>query len=191
MAVGIQTSSQRIGRLFRAALGTLALAAAGASMAEPVSAHAAQQLIARGALAWDVRAAADFSRGHLPSAVHAAVPGDGSIEGLETAASAAGIDLSREVVIYGQSADPQAQQVYERLLRAAPGRVYWLVGGVQEWTHGGRGLWHDATPRAPVPQRLAARDLAQPAVLRMAGESLRRSVDFSLAPAAEVQALRQ
>ena len=131
-----------------------------------VSAEAAAQALARGAVVLDVRPAADFTRGHLPGAVSA--PGAGALEdrtALQQLVSSQGIDLSREVVVMGEPGDAQAQRLHTSLLAYATGRVQWFVGGAHEWVLSGR-------PRAPVPQHLVA---LQPehAAPRMAGAALR------------------
>lgn len=148
-----------------------------------VSADAAAQALARGAVVLDVRSATDFALGHLPGAVSA--PGAGGLEdraALQQLVSSRGIDLSREVVVMGQPGDTQAQRLHTSLLAYATGRVQWFVGGAQEWVLSGRPLASSAsTPsphtnasaaRAPVPQHLVA---LQPehAAPRMAGSALR------------------
>jgi 3-mercaptopyruvate sulfurtransferase SseA len=146
-----------------------------------VSAEAAAQALARGAVVLDVRPAADFTRGHLPGAVSA--PGAGALEdrtALQQLVSSQGIDLSREVVVMGEPGDAQAQRLHTSLLAYATGRVQWFVGGAHEWVLSGRPLATAAsvtssntvTTRAPVPQHLVA---LQPehAAPRMAGAALR------------------
>lgn len=146
-----------------------------------VSADAAAQALARGAVVLDVRPAADFARGHLPGAVSA--PGAGALEdraALQQLVSSQGIDLSREVVVMGEPGDAQAQRLHTGLLAYATGRVQWFVGGAQEWVLSGRPLataasvtsTHPVAARAPVPQHLVA---LQPehAAPRMAGAALR------------------
>lgn len=154
------------------------LVAAAPARADVLSAHAAQQTLARGAVAWDVRSAADYAQGHLPGAVRAEWDGEWTLTALEAAVSQAGIDLSREVLVYGSAGEPRARRLYEVLQRVAPGRVHWLVGGVQEWALAGQPLSQVPAVRAPVPQRLVVLrddDEAAARELRMAADALRRS----------------
>nr|WP_259372116.1 rhodanese-like domain-containing protein [Caldimonas mangrovi] len=132
--------------------------------------------MARGATAWDVRSAADYAQGHLPGAVRAEWGGELTLTALEAAVSQAGIDLSREVLVYGSAGEPRARRLYEVLQRVAPGRVHWLVGGVQEWALAGQPLSRVPAVRAPVPQRLVVlREDGVAGELRMAADALRRS----------------
>lgn len=159
-------------------LAAAAVVTAAPARADVLSVHAAQQTLARGAVAWDVRSAADYSRGHLPGAVRAEWGGELTLTALEEAVSQAGIDLSREVVVYGSAGEPRARRLYEVLQRVAPGQVHWLVGGVQEWTLAGQPLSQVPAVRAPVPQRLVVLrddDDAAARELRMAADALRRS----------------
>ena len=98
--------------------------------------------------------------------------GEGSA-GLARAVSAAGIDLSRDVVIYGAAGDAQAQALHDGLARLASGRVRWLVGGIDEWQAAGLPTVARPAQRLPVPQHLV--DLAPPAPGAMAAAALRRS----------------
>lgn len=152
-----------------------------------VSADAAADAVARGAVVLDIRSTAEFARGHLAGAVSA--PGAGALEdraALQQLVSAQGIDLSREVLVMGQPGDLQAQRLHANLLAYATGRVQWFVGGVPEWTLSGRPL-AAAAPQAvrpPVPQHLVALQPEQ-AAPRMAGAALR---DVALSLARQVSA---
>lgn len=166
-------------------LGGLAALVAGlqpqVAQAEAVSAQSARAALARGAVAWDIRPAADYRAGHLPGAVQAAPAllatweGEASLAALEQAVSAAGVDLSREVVVYGEPGDVRAQALYDALKRVAPGRVHWLVGGAVEWSLSGAALSREDSVRRPVPQRLVVQDVVTDAPVRMAADALRRS----------------
>ena len=161
----------------RAALhAALIWAAPAAVMADGLSAHDAQTALGRGAVAWDVRAApATLIPGAVqvaPAAMQRWLQGEGSA-GLARAVSAAGIDLSRDVVIYGAAGDAQAQALHDGLARLASGRVRWLVGGIDEWQAAGLPTVARPAQRLPVPQHLV--DLAPPAPGAMAAAALRRS----------------
>lgn len=151
---------------------------AGATQAEPVSALQARAVLAAGAIAWDVRALAAHADAHLPGAVSAPVDRLDPTS-LEALVSAKGIDLSRGVVVYGHPGDELAQRLHARLQTLSPGKVYWLVGGVDEWRLTGAPVSREPVVRAPVPQRLVVREEAG-ADARMAADALRRPRAFAL-----------
>lgn len=140
-----------------------------------LSAPAAEEALSHGALAWDVRSAGQAG---LPGAVRvdaaqlSAWLQQRDLPALEAALSAAGLDLSREVIIYGDAGDARAAALAGSLQRLSPGRVRWLVGGAQEWAMTGRALHAAAAGplRHPVPQRLVD---SSAAAARMAGAALR------------------
>lgn len=149
-------------------------AAVSAQPAPAVSADAAAQALARGAVVVDIRAQADYQAGHLPGAV--ALDASALLQdrdALQAAVSRHGVDLSREVIVLGQPGDPRAQQVQTHLLAYASGRVSWFVGGVVEWQLSGRPLHTGTTSRAPVPQYLVRFTPAADTGARMAAASLR------------------
>lgn len=152
------------------------LLAGTAALAEPVSAAEAQRRLQEGSQAWDLRAEAPTL---LPGAVRLALDPQVDAQTLARAVSAAGLDLSRDVLIYGEPGDARAQALHQRLARIASGRVDWLVGGVAEWQMAGHGTASAPARRLPVPQNLveAGEVAAQP---RMAAAALRD-------PAAQVE----
>lgn len=123
--------------------------------AEPVSAAVAAQRLQDGAQAWDVRSQGGSL---LPGTVRLAADGLVDGEALARAVSAAGIDLSRDVLIYGEAGDARAQALHALAGRLASGRVDWLVGGVTEWQMAGGSVAAAPVQRLPVPQRLVAWD---------------------------------
>ncbi len=144
--------------------------------ADALGATQARHAIERGAQAWDVRS------GRVAHLVAGAARADlrnwersGSIEDLARAVSAAGIDLSRDVVVYGTAGDPRAQALVAALVPVATGQVHWLVGGIDEWQAVGLPTQAQATSRWPVPQHLVARPTAEPAG-EPAAATLRRSI---------------
>jgi 3-mercaptopyruvate sulfurtransferase SseA len=154
--------------MFRQVLPVVALALLPlAASADAVSAGRAREALVLGATAWDVRAQAVRL---LPGAARADLSGwqrGGGVAALEAAVSAAGIDLSRDVVVYGAAGDAQAQALVNALQPVASGRVHWLVGGIDEWQAAGLPTVARAPARLPVPQRLVAlqpeRSAAKPA----------------------------
>jgi 3-mercaptopyruvate sulfurtransferase SseA len=143
----------------------LVLAHAGLG-AEPLSASAAAQRLQDGAQGWDLRAA---GAALLPGAVRLTVGEQDDAATLARAVSAAGIDLSRDVLIYGEPGDARALALHARLARLASGRVDWLVGGLAEWQMSGRATVAAPAQRLPVPQRLVEPEASG----RMAAAALR------------------
>lgn len=129
--------------------------------AEPLSALDAQVALHRGALAWDVRGVREAAAGELPSALRIDAAAldrwleTADVAALAQAVSAAGIDLSREVVIYGNAGDRRAQALVASLRNVATGAVHWLVGGAPEWQMRGLPVSSAGVARRwPVPQHL-------------------------------------
>lgn len=149
------TSRSAFAVILASVLGLMGISAA---RAENLSAPAAATALAEGALAWDVRAVPAAA---LPGALRV----DGAaldawlqrrdLQALQAAVSKAGLDLSRDIVVYGEPGDTRAQALVESLQGLSPGRVHWLVGGATEWAMSGRELAAPAK-RLPVPQLLAA-----------------------------------
>jgi 3-mercaptopyruvate sulfurtransferase SseA len=140
---------------------------------EAVSADAAAQALAQGAMVVDVRNAAAFAQGHVPSAVR--LPSDAAaqpVKALEHLLSNAGVDLSRTVLVVGEPGDANAQALWHTLSAYATGRVLWLVGGTTEWQLSGHALSTQATTAQAVPQNLVRLQPA-PVQVRMAGQALR------------------
>lgn len=156
-------SASRVLPAVAVALCALAGAPARAEAPQPVAAHEAAAALQRGALAWDVRTAAAPGAA-LPGALRVDAAAldrwlaDGDVAALARAVSAAGLDLSRDVVIYGEPGDARAQALAASLERVAGVRVLWLVGGAAEWQALGLPLAAAASTRLPVPQVLVLRD---------------------------------
>ena len=155
------------------ALVSALLVSAGAVHADNLSAPAADEALQQGAMAWDVRSA-EAATG-LPGALRVepalldAWLDHHDLAALQAAVSRAGLDLSRDVVVYGEPGDARAQALVASLQSVSPGRVHWLVGGATEWAMRGHAL-APAASRLPVPQHLVA--LTQGSG-RMASASLR------------------
>jgi len=158
-------------RLLLATLGILVMAGA---RADNLSAQAAAAALSAGALAWDVRA--DVQDG-LPGAQRVepaslqAWLDNADLAALQAAVSRAGMDLSRDIVIYGEAGDPRAQALVASLQPLSRGRLHWLVGGAAEWAMSGRALRSTPAVRLPVPQHLVASQAA--GVPTMASAALR------------------
>jgi 3-mercaptopyruvate sulfurtransferase SseA len=162
-------------------LAAAALLVASVARAEVVSAGVAQQRLQEGAQAVDVRPAGS-NKALLPGTLQleAAVWEQwlqtGNVRALSRAVSAAGLDLSRDVLIYGEAGDARAQALYEALRPLATGQLLWLVGGIDEWRLSGRRTASAAIPHLPVPQYLVAQGGDPAAAPRMAAASLRDPV---------------
>ena len=145
------------------------------AQSEPVTARAAAEALTRGATAWDLRVD-NTDQVTLPGAVrvdHRALEQwlrARDITALATAVSNAGIDLSREVVVFGEPGDAEAQAIVASLLEVASGKLLWLVGGLAEWQLAGLPVQlAPSAGRYPVPQHLAMRsDVSEAATLAAA-----------------------
>jgi len=169
------------------ALALYVVAAAGAVHAAPpqaLDASMAQQALARGAVAWDLREAPATPL--LPGALRldaAAVRAwldRGDVAALSAAASAAGLNLAGEVLIYGDSDDTRAAAVAAQLATVSRGRVHWLAGGIAPWLAAGLPSSEQPARRLPLPQRLSV-IAPLPAVAAPADAARRSSASFSFA----------
>jgi thiosulfate/3-mercaptopyruvate sulfurtransferase len=121
---------------------------------------------ARGAILWDVRSEEDYKKGHIPGAITMDDPQaqlrDSKTEDylpipqMEKLLGEAGIDLSKEIVVYGVKALPVAYFAYQtlRYLGAQKVRVY--HGGIDDWKAAGRQVSSERTalPAVAVDARL-------------------------------------
>lgn len=138
-----------------------------------LSADSAANAALRGAAVVDVRDSGEYLAGHIPGSVQIRMPSaSDDRSSLQDLVSRNGIDLSRDVVLVGRAGDVRAQQLQSLLSEYATGRVFWLVGGVDEWRLSGRGLVTQAASLPPVPQYLVSLQ-PQTGAARMAGASLR------------------
>lgn len=144
-----------------------------ATVALALSADSAAHVALSGAVVVDVRDPGEYLAGHIPGAVQLTAPLAGDDRSsLQELVSRKGIDLSRDVVLVGRAGDDRAQRLQARLTEYATGRVFWLVGGVDEWRLSGRGLVTQAVSLPPVPQYLVPLQ-PQTGAARMAAASLR------------------
>lgn len=155
-----------------AVLGVLAgllacLAGAPAAAAEVVDAAYVEAALARGAVVWDVRAAADYKEGHIPGAANVgelgAVLRDPNREDWLPAAQVqavlgrGGIDpIAREVIAYGRTGDPNAYHALMGLRHFGSRTAKVFHGGLDAWQAAGKPLSKEATVLPPVALTLAA-----------------------------------
>lgn len=122
---------------------------------------------ARGAIVWDVRAAEDFRKGHIPGAVNVGDPTK-VLRGthrevflptwkIEAILGAAGIEPSREVIVYGQRGAPQAYFGRFTLRYFGGDNVKVFHDGVDGWAAAGRELGTTPARPRPVALRLSPR----------------------------------
>lgn len=149
----------------------LLLTAAGAAAQTIVGLDYVRQAAARGALLWDVRGADAFAKGHIPGAVNF---GDPSFtlrqkyteeilpaSEVEKALGAAGIDPTREIIVYGERGVPAAYlaQVILRYFGGTNVRVF--HDGIDAWRAAGL-----AVSTAPTrPKVIVLKLTAQPGVM--------------------------
>ncbi len=123
-----------------------------------------EQAIQRGALLWDVRAPADYQKGHVPGAVSigdaASVLRDTnredfiSIAAIERILGGAGIDPSREIVVYGSRGTWNAYFGLYTMQYFGGNRVTVYHDGIEDWTEAGKALTPTETKLAPVSLKL-------------------------------------
>ena len=115
----------------------------------------------RGAIIWDVRSEEEYKKGHIPSAVNIDDPQtqlrDGKTEDyipipeMEKILGSAGIDLNKEVVIYGAKGLPPAYFAQQTLRYLGAERVYVYHGGFDDWRAAGKAVSTEHTRLPPVP----------------------------------------
>ncbi len=118
----------------------------------------------RGAIVWDVRGAADYAKGHIPGAVNIGnivnVLRNPNTEDfiataqVEKLLNGAGIDLSKEIIVYSRMGDPIAHfgLTTVRHFGGKKGKVF--HGGMDEWQAAGQPVAREATRLATVEQKL-------------------------------------
>lgn len=122
------------------------------------------EAVKRGAIIWDLRGAADYKKGHIPGAVNignaADVLRNHNTEDflptpqVEKILNEAGIDLSKEVIVYDRKGSPFAHWglTTVRYFGGKNGKVY--HGGLDDWTASKLPVETEPTKLAPVAQKL-------------------------------------
>lgn len=136
--------------------------------------------MARGAIVWDVRPTAAYFDGHLPGAVNidhvakALLDEKGAqflpIETIAARLGGAGIDLKREIVVYGSPGSSYAYFAQFALEYFGATRVHVFHMGVDGWKASKRAVSTAAVTRKPV----KIRPFANPAMLATTGEVVAR-----------------
>ncbi len=144
------------------------------------------QALARNAIIWDVRGDDDYRRGHIPGAINIgdiqAELRDSNTEDylplaqLEKILGDNGIDLAKEIVLYGAKALPHAYfgHVTLRYLGAAQAYVY--HGGIDDWKAAGR---ETSTLTATLPA-ISLKAKVNPDVLISTPEVIRKSKESNV-----------
>ncbi len=122
----------------------------------------------RGALLWDVRSADDFRKGHIPGALNIGHIGQVlryehdedylPVPQIEKILGDAGIDPSREIVVYGEKADPFAYFGWFTVGYFGGNNVTVYHGGIDDWRSARKEVSNDPVK----PQALALKLKARP-----------------------------
>ena len=148
-----------------AMLGAPAAAAAQASTI--VDTGYVVEAMKRNAILWDTRSAAAYKQGHIPGAVNIDDIGHVlrdentedyiALEKIEKLLGEAGIDPSREIVVYGLKGNPYVYfgLVTMQYFNAANARVY--HGGIDDWKSAGHPVSTEPGKLAPVALKLTVK----------------------------------
>jgi thiosulfate/3-mercaptopyruvate sulfurtransferase len=151
--------------LCAAMLGLFAASVDAAETGPIIDTAGVKSAIARGALIWDVRAAPDYAKGHVPGAINigdpSAVLRDPNTEDflpterIEKLLGAGGIDPSKDIVVYGARGtwNPYFAEYTVRSFGGTRVSVY--HGGFQDWVAGGNEASTDAKKLPAVALKLA------------------------------------
>jgi thiosulfate/3-mercaptopyruvate sulfurtransferase len=178
-------------RSLRAVFLTLNLIGAAVALPAPAAAEASAivdtgyvvDALKRHAIIWDTRSGADYQQGHIPGAVNIGDAGvvlrDENTEDyipldrMEQLLGPAGIDPSKEIIVYGAKANPYAYfgLVTLQYLQAANAKVY--HGGIDDWKAAGQLVTTEPTTLAPIALKLKV----NPALLVDTAEVVRKLHD--------------
>ena len=160
-----ETRSNSLVRMFAALLllgGSPAFAAP-----EIVDAAYVEEAAGRGAIIWDVRSPRAYVKGHIPGAVNLGKAGAVlrdpvnedflPTETVEKIFNQAGIDLGKEIIVYGETGSPYPHWglITLRHFGAENGRVY--NGGMDDWRTSGKPVSTEPARLEPVSQKLTVK----------------------------------
>ena len=138
----------------------LALAGAAHAQRAVVDTDFVAGAAAHGAILWDVRSEEEYKKGHIPGAVNLDDPQTQlrdtktedyiPIPQMEKLLGATGIDLNKEIVVYGAKALPSAYFTYQTLRYLGAQRVHVYHGGFDDWKAAGKPVSTERTTLAPV-----------------------------------------
>jgi thiosulfate/3-mercaptopyruvate sulfurtransferase len=119
---------------------------------------------ARGAIIWDVRAEADYNKGHIAGAVNVGDAGKVlryentedylPVDQIEKVLGDAGIDPSKEVIVYGAKANAGTYFGLLTLEQFGGANVHAYHGGLDDWKAAGKAVETTATKLVVVPLKL-------------------------------------
>lgn len=166
----MSTSSMRTWvRLFAVVATVLFVAPTASAQTEIVDTAFVEQALARGAVVWDAREAADYAEGHIPGAVNFGAVGRvfrdpnredlPSVSEAEKIFGAAGVDpISQEVIIYTRKGDPAAYYGLHAMRYYGSKRAKVYHGGIDDWKSSGRSVTKAPTTRSPITVRLSVQE---------------------------------
>ena len=167
-------------RLFAGWLAFAALSAHAAFSGAILDAEGVKKAIAKGAIAWDVRPSERYFDGHIPGAVSlgdvglALVNQDTQkllpVQAIAARLGEAGIDLKREIVVYGEPASLNAYFVEWLLDYYGAKRVDVFHDGLEAWKAAGFRVATDEVKR----KRVKVRPFANPSMWATKGEVVSR-----------------
>jgi len=159
-------------RAIRAFFLALTMIGAAVALLAPVAAEASAivdtgyvvDALKRHAIIWDTRSTADYKQGHIPGAVNIGDIGVVlrdenkedyiALDRIEQLLGAAGIDPSKEIIVYGAKANPYVYfgLVTLQYVQAANAKVY--HGGMDDWKSAGQPVATEPTTLAPIALQL-------------------------------------
>jgi thiosulfate/3-mercaptopyruvate sulfurtransferase len=134
----------------------------GAFASDVVNAAYVAAALKRGTIVWDLRSAEDYAKGHVPGAVNLGnvklLRNPNTEDYIQTAEVAklfngAGIDLSKEVIVYSRMGDPYAYWGLTTVQHFGGNNSKVFHGGLDEWQAAGQEVSKEATKLSAVDQK--------------------------------------
>ena len=154
--------------------------AADAFSGSVIDVAAVQKAIKRGAIVWDIRAASGYDLAHIPGAINIGFVAEAlldpktqqylPIEQVAERLGQAGIDLKREIVVYGGAGSTYPYFAQFSLEYFGARRVHVFHQGIDGWKAAGKPTSTLPAVRKPV----KVRPFANPAMLATTGEVVNR-----------------
>lgn len=161
-----QSRKKQMSKSAVAACLSLLLSLCGMARAESIVDTAfVQAAQARGAILWDVRAEADYAKGHIPGAVNIGAAGDVlrdpntedyiPQEQIERLLGTAGIDPAQEIIVYATQANAIAYFAAVTLRHFGGERVHVYHDGLEGWQAAGQPLSTEPARREALALKLS------------------------------------
>jgi thiosulfate/3-mercaptopyruvate sulfurtransferase len=167
-------------RQFAAGVLLLVLPIVAQALGSVVDAKFVEKAAKRGAVVWDIRAASGYDLGHIPGAINIGFVAEALLDPktqqylpIETIAErlgAAGIDLKREIVVYGGAGSTYPYFTQFSLEYFGARRVHVFHQGIDGWRAAKKPVSTLPATRSPV----KVRPFANPALLATTGEVVSR-----------------